>query len=58
MRNETCLKRPVFVTIEYARQKLGERGKSMSDKEIEKLLSTLRLMCNKVIDGVIENKHS
>lgn len=43
-----------LITIEYARQKLGERGKKMTDKEIENLLSTLRGMCNKLIDSVIE----
>ncbi|MDP2649663.1 MAG: hypothetical protein Q8P10_02355 [bacterium] len=44
------------VTIEYARMKLGERGKNMTDKDIEKLLSLLRLVSNKAIDGVIEQK--
>lgn len=44
------------ITIEYARQKLGERGKQMTDKEIGNLLSTLRILCNKVIDRVVENK--
>jgi hypothetical protein len=42
------------ITTEYARQKLGERGRKMTDKEIDNLLSTLRLMCNKIIDSVIE----
>lgn len=43
-----------IITIEYARQKLGERGKKMTDKEISNLLSTLRILCNKVIDSVVE----
>jgi hypothetical protein len=45
-----------FVTIDLARQKLGERGKKMTDKEINDLLVTLRFICNKAIDGVMEEK--
>jgi hypothetical protein len=45
-----------FVTIDLARQKLGERGKKMTDKEINDLLVMLRFICNKAIDGVIEGK--
>ncbi|OGH20289.1 MAG: hypothetical protein A3D74_01960 [Candidatus Levybacteria bacterium RIFCSPHIGHO2_02_FULL_37_13] len=45
------------ITIEYARQKLGERGRKMTDKEIENLLTTLRFLCNKAIDGVINNEN-
>ncbi len=42
------------ITIEYARQRLGEKGKGMTDKQITDLLSTLRLLCNKAIDSVIK----
>ncbi len=42
------------ITIEHARQKLGERGEKMSDQQIQNLINTLRLLCNKAIDSVIE----
>lgn len=44
------------ITIEHARQRLGERGKLMTDQEIESLLQTLAILCNKVIDSVMEEK--
>lgn len=44
------------VTVEQARQKLGEKGKNMTDKQISDILVMLRLICNKTIDSVIENK--
>lgn len=44
------------ITVEYARQKLGKRALKMTDKEIEKLLVTLRLLCNKTIDNVVGDK--
>lgn len=43
-----------FVTIEYARAKLGRRGERMTDQQIDDLLALLRLLCNKIIDGIIE----
>lgn len=45
------------VTIEYARQKLGDRGKNMTDKQLSVLLTTLRLLCNKTIDSVSEKNY-
>ena len=45
-----------FITVEYARQKLGERGKKMTDKQINDILAMLRFICNKAIDGVMEGK--
>lgn len=45
------------ITIEYAREKLGERAGKMTDKEINDLLTFLRTLCNKTIDGVIENNY-
>jgi hypothetical protein len=44
------------ITIEQARYKLGKRGKKMTDGQINDILSMLRFICNKTIDGVIENK--
>jgi len=41
------------ITVEYARQKLGKKGKRMTDKEIEDYLNFLRRLCNKAIDSVI-----
>jgi hypothetical protein len=45
-----------IITVDYARKKLGEKGKRLTDREIEGLLVTLRLLCNKVIDSVVECK--
>lgn len=47
-----------IITVEYARQKLGERGQKMTDQQIDSLLSTLRLICNKTIDAVVEKSNS
>lgn len=47
-----------MITIEDARKKLGKRGKNMTDKEVNSLLSTLRLLCNKVIDDIVEKDYS
>ena len=44
------------ITVEYARSKLGKKAENMTDKQIQDLLNTLRLLCNKTIDAVIE-KH-
>jgi hypothetical protein len=44
------------ITIEYARKKLGKKGKNMTDQQINDLLKMLRLICNKAIDGVMEGK--
>lgn len=41
-----------LITVERARQKLGEKGKSMSDQEIQKLLNHLYYICNKTIEYV------
>lgn len=47
-----------LITIEYARQKLGERGKTMTDQQVSDLLNMLRLICNKTIDAVVEKSDS
>ena len=44
------------ITIEAARQKLGKKGKNLTDKQIGDILTMLRLICNKVIDNVIEEE--
>lgn len=44
------------ITIELARKKLGERGERMTERQIVDLLATLRLLCNKVIDSVVDKK--
>ena len=44
------------ITIEYVRQRLGKRGENMTDKQVKDLLVMLRLLCNKTIDGVINNE--
>lgn len=46
------------ITIDYARQKLGKKGEKMTDEQIHNLLSTLRLLCNKTIDLVVEKNKS
>jgi len=46
------------ITVEYARQKLGERGKKMTDQQVLDLLNMLRLICNKTIDAVVEKSDS
>lgn len=45
-----------IITVSYARQKLGDRGKLMSDKDINELLATIRFLCNKSIDTVVNKK--
>lgn len=50
-------KQKAKITIEYARKKLGKKGEKMTDKQIEDLLNMLRLICNKTIDAVVENKY-
>lgn len=45
------------ITIEYARQKLGVKGKNMTDSQINGLLTTLRLLCNRTIDSVIQQSY-
>lgn len=44
------------ITTEYARLKLGGKGEKLADKQINDILSMLRFICNKAIDGVIEGK--
>lgn len=44
------------VTIEQARKILKKKGKKMTDKEILDLLAMLRLICDRIISDVIENK--
>ena len=56
MENNTSISGKKVITIEYARQKLGERGQKMTDKQMDDLLIFLRTLCNKTIDSVIENK--
>lgn len=43
-----------IITVEVARQKLGKRGESLTDKQIGDILTVLRLICNKAIDGVVK----
>ena len=45
-----------IITVEIAREKLGKKGRKMTDKELNDLLVMLRLICNKTIDSVLENK--
>lgn len=47
-----------IITVEYAREKLGERGKRMTDQQIVDLLGILRRLCSNIIDSVVENDHS
>ena len=46
------------ISIERARQKLGERGKRMTDQQISDLLTMLRALCSRSIDSVIEKNHT
>lgn len=46
----------VLITIDEAREILGERAKTMTDEEVNNLLNTMRLLCNKTIDAVVERK--
>ena len=43
-----------FITIEYARKKLGKRGEKMTDQQVSDILNMLRFICNKTIDAVVE----
>ncbi len=58
MENNTSISRKKVITIEYARQKLGERGNKMTDQQVSDLLNMLRLICNKTIDAVVEKNDS
>jgi len=44
------------MTIYKARQKLGKRGKIMTDRQVANMLVVLSKLCNKVIDSVVEGK--
>ncbi len=46
-----------IITVEYARGKLGKRARDMTDKQIADLLATLRFLCNRTIDGVVNNEN-
>lgn len=41
------------ITIEDARKKLGVNAERMTDKQVNDLLNILRVICNKVIDSVV-----
>lgn len=43
----------VMLSIDKARQILGVRGQKLTDKEVQDLLVLLQRLCDKVIDGVV-----
>jgi len=43
------------LSVEKARTALGEKGKTMTDKQILDLLELLRVVCDKAIDSAIRN---
>jgi hypothetical protein len=45
-----------IITVEVARQKLGKRAEKLTDKQVSDILVILRVICNKAIDGAIEEK--
>lgn len=42
-----------IVTTDYVRKILGEKGIRMTDKEIEAVINTLTVTCDKTIDHVV-----
>lgn len=48
-------KKNITLDVEYARKRLGKRAEKLTDKQIENLLNTLRVLANKAIDSVVEN---
>ena len=44
------------MTIKKARKALGDRGKKMTDEEIMKVEEHLRMLVNKIIDRVLEDR--
>jgi hydroxymethylglutaryl-CoA reductase len=46
-------KKEWLITVKQARNRLGEKGKKMTDEEIQNLLNHLYYICNKVIENVI-----
>ncbi len=43
-----------MITIKRARKILGQKYKNHTDEEIEKLITHLTYICNKVIDDVVK----
>jgi len=43
----------VVITVDNARKILGEKGKKMTDKEIESVINTLTVVCEKTIDRIV-----
>ena len=41
-----------YISAQQARLKLGKKGKNMSDEDIQKLLTLLRSLTNKILDEV------
>jgi Ca2+-binding EF-hand superfamily protein len=46
-----------MLSINKARQILGERGQKLTDKEVQDLLVLLQRLCDKVIDGVVNENN-
>jgi len=44
------------LTIDSVRKRLGDRGQKLTDEQISDILNMLKFICNKTIDGVIEDK--
>jgi hypothetical protein len=42
------------ITITYVRHKLGKKAERMTDEELNNLLNTLRILCNRAIDSAIK----
>lgn len=43
-----------LISMQEAREILGEKAKKMTDKEIDSLLAMLELICNKTIESVVK----
>lgn len=46
-----------MLTVKQARKKLGEKGKRLTDKEIQTILNTLYYICDKIIEDVVTVKN-
>lgn len=42
-----------IITTENARKVLGEKGKRMTDKEIDGVINSLIVICDKTIDRIV-----
>lgn len=43
------------ITVDLARQKLGDRAKNMKDQDVQEILNSLYFLCEQVVKNVYNN---